>query len=66
MIEVLEPTPLKMQGDDDEEESEEESEDSDDDGGEEEASEEEEETVGAEALLAHVDSIIEHALRQEA
>ena len=66
MIEVLEPTPLKMQGDD-EEESEEESEDSDDDdGGEEEASEEEEETVGAEALLAHVDSIIEHALRQEA
>ena len=66
MIEVLEPTPLKMQVDDDEEESEEESDDSDDDdnGGEE--VEAEAEPVVAESLLAHIDSIIEHALRQEA
>ena len=66
MIEVLEPTPLKMHGDDDEEESEEESDDSDDDdnGGEE--VEAEAEPVVAESLLAHIDSIIEHALRQEA
>ena len=66
MIEVLEPSPLKMQGDDDEEESEEESDDSDDDdnGGEE--VEAEAEPVVAESLLAHIDSIIEHALRQEA
>jgi hypothetical protein len=64
MIEVLEPTPLKMQGDDDDESDDSEDSDDDDNGGEE--VEAETELVVAESLLAHVDSIIEHALRQEA
>jgi hypothetical protein len=63
MIEVLDPKPVKMQGEDDEEKTDDANGDDENEGEEVEA---EAEPVVAESLLAHVDSIIEHALRQEA